>query len=414
MLYWKPSGKGNVSFLTIITTSVLFGTIFNIVLHLLLYGTADSSTQNPGNSSLHYIITGTLLILVSALVCFLLDKRLQSRAYVSELNTLKYFTDELHRVSSEEEAYEVLCSFLRKMPSVDKVMIFSRDESSQDENMLHNIQYGGDPVCSMSVEECSLMKSLEEYYVNCIKENSPVCPCQSDEFRKGSYICIPIVFTKLSHVILQLYSKHANSFDSLTVFKIRTYMEIAKPVIASKRTLQVLSKKANTDRLTKLYNRSFLDPYLENQIEAANLTSQQVSLLMVDMDHFKIVNDTYGHIAGDYILTIFAELVLKCIRKTDLIARYGGDEFIVVLPSTNTETAEIIAKRIIDTVAQAQIPSLGGVEIPSITCSVGISTYPDHCSSKNDLIKTSDIALYSAKQSGRNCTKTFTCTSLTF
>ncbi len=175
----------------------------------------------------------------------------------------------------------------------------------------------------------------------------------------------------------------------------------------SVKLLEILKTQASTDKLTELYNRSYLDPFLDNEIAAANKHNRKVSMIMVDMDHFKDINDTYGHTLGDHVLTIFAQVVLKCIRKSDIIARYGGDEFIVVLPSTDTETAQSIAERIRHEVSEAYIPPLDGIVISSISCSVGVSTYPTLCNSKNNLIRTSDHALYEAKHSGRNCTMVY-------
>ena len=147
-----------------------------------------------------------------------------------------------------------------------------------------------------------------------------------------------------------------------------------------------------------------MDTYLEDQIEAANLSNEQLSLIMVDIDHYKVINDNFGHTAGDYALTLFSGIIIKCTRKTDLVARFGGDEFIVILPTTDLVTAKFIAERIRQTVAETHIPPLDGVNIPSFTCSLGISTFPLHCDNKRSLIKTADIAMYKAKQSGRNCT----------
>ncbi len=181
--------------------------------------------------------------------------------------------------------------------------------------------------------------------------------------------------------------------------------------ILYKRSIQSLAdlkEQSSMDKLTELYNRSYLEPFLESEIDAAKKENQQISVIMVDMDHFKEINDTYGHIVGDHVLTIFAQVVLKCIRKTDIIARYGGDEFIVVLPNTDTETARSIAERIREDVSMTYIPPIDGVVISSIHCSVGISTYPVLCDSKTSLIRTSDLALYMAKRSGRNCTKVYT------
>lgn len=168
--------------------------------------------------------------------------------------------------------------------------------------------------------------------------------------------------------------------------------------------LEKFKVQASTDKLTELYNRSYLDPFLESEIDAAKKANQQISMIMVDMDHFKEINDAYGHAVGDHVLMIFAQVVLKCIRKTDIIARYGGDEFIVVLPCTDTETAGTVAERIRRDVSEAHIPPIDDVVISSISCCVGVSTYPVHCDNKNSLFRTSDLALYKAKHSGRNCT----------
>jgi diguanylate cyclase (GGDEF)-like protein len=173
------------------------------------------------------------------------------------------------------------------------------------------------------------------------------------------------------------------------------------------RALTKLKEQSSLDRLTELYNRSYLEPFLEGEVDAAKRENQQVSVMMVDMDHFKEINDTYGHVIGDTVLAIFAQVVLRCLRKTDIIARYGGDEFIVVLPNTDTETASSVADRIRKEVSETYIPPVDNVVISSIQCSIGISNYPVLCDSKNMLIKTSDLALYMAKRSGRNCTKVY-------
>lgn len=173
------------------------------------------------------------------------------------------------------------------------------------------------------------------------------------------------------------------------------------------RHAEELKELTSMDKLTELYNRRYLEPFLENELDAAKKENRKVSAIMVDVDHFKEINDTYGHIVGDHVLTIFAQTVMKCIRKTDIIARYGGDEFIVILPNTDTETAKAVAERIREDVAGTYIPPADGVRVSSIQCSVGISTYPVHCDNKYSLIKTSDLALYMAKRSGRNCIRVY-------
>ena len=350
-------------------------------------------------------------ILISALVFIsvILYKRLsKERCTTEELRNFKDFFDSLHCAPSDMEIYEVLYNFLRNLPFVDNVSLFYSTHNSHSDTVWEKFTDMEAPLCSICPDNCLVLTRSCECFVESVKSKSGCCPCQSGMYNSGSYICIPIADEgEKVKSLIQLYNRREDVFSVAELFKIKSYVEIARTMVSVRKTMSTLNKKATTDRLTKLYNRSFLDPYLENQIEAANITNQQISAIMVDMDHFKVINDSYGHMVGDYVLTIFAQLVLKCIRKTDLIARFGGDEFIVILPSTDTETAELIAERIRHEVSQTRIPPYNDIIVPPISCSVGVSTYPAFCGSKDELIMTSDLALYKAKRSGRNCIRIY-------
>jgi diguanylate cyclase (GGDEF)-like protein len=224
----------------------------------------------------------------------------------------------------------------------------------------------------------------------------------------ASSICLSAILFFLSKILLAGSSLDLNGI--LMIFAVITGMLsgllvfLYQKLLNKAKILKKFKELASTDKLTELYNRNYLEPFLESEIDAANKTNQQISMIMVDMDHFEEINDNYGHVVGDHVLTIFAQVVLKCIRKTDIIARYGGDEFIIVLPNTDTDTAGTIAERLRQDVSDTYIPPIDGVVFSSISCSVGVSTYPVLCDGKNSLIRTSDLALYKAKHSGRNCT----------
>ena len=128
---------------------------------------------------------------------------------------------------------------------------------------------------------------------------------------------------------------------------------------------------------------------------------------MLDIDHFKRINDTYGHAAGDEVLVVFSQVILRCLRRTDLVARYGGEEFVAILPATDTGTAMAIAERIRESVASEPMPKINNIQIPNITCSLGVSAFPMFATNKQTLLKTADVALYKAKQAGRNCVKLY-------
>jgi len=156
-----------------------------------------------------------------------------------------------------------------------------------------------------------------------------------------------------------------------------------------------------TDGLTGLYILRYFKQRLKEELYRAERTHGQLSLMILDIDHFKRFNDTYGHPAGDTILATIAERVLANARKIDLTARYGGDEFFILLPDTSPEDALSLADRLHQAVAGEPIALPDG-KLIRLTVSIGIATYPTHAASIDELIKRADEALYWIKSHGRN------------
>lgn len=175
----------------------------------------------------------------------------------------------------------------------------------------------------------------------------------------------------------------------------------------SRKLVEELEEQPSRDKRNDTYDKSYLDPFLKGEIDASDKEGKPVSIIMADLDHFKGINDTYGRIVGDHILAIFAQVVLKCLRPTDIITRYAGDELIVILPDTDTATAASIAEKMRTEVANTYIPPVDNVVVSSINCSVGVATYPVLCDIGDSLIRSSEIALYMAKRSGRDCVRVF-------
>lgn len=158
---------------------------------------------------------------------------------------------------------------------------------------------------------------------------------------------------------------------------------------------------ATTDSLTGVYNRRTFKELAEPYLSRSRRVREPVSVLMLDLDHFKRVNDTYGHLAGDEVLGAFAKLVQSCLRKEDLLARYGGEEFVVLLPGTPASAAAALAERIRDKVALAPLRAAGH-DVP-ITVSVGVtSEIGPKLPSLEAMLGRADEALYQAKAEGRN------------
>jgi diguanylate cyclase (GGDEF)-like protein len=168
----------------------------------------------------------------------------------------------------------------------------------------------------------------------------------------------------------------------------------------SKRLQRQFEHIATIDGLTGLRNRRWLDETFPRQLERAARVNEPVALLVIDIDHFKVLNDQHGHLTGDAVLCSLSQLMTRHLRPADLLARYGGEEFAVMLPDTDATTARVIAERLRETIESADRDSSG---LPTITVSVGLAS-----SQAGDtvrmLLARADQALYRAKRSGRNRT----------
>lgn len=163
------------------------------------------------------------------------------------------------------------------------------------------------------------------------------------------------------------------------------------------REIELLSK---TDALTGLWNRGYLEEMMEMEFKRARRYLHDMSILVIDLDHFKKINDTYGHLGGDEVLRHVSERIMKCLRETDFIGRYGGEEIVVILSETTIETASDIGHKICSVIGSEPIP-FGDVNIP-VTASIGISALRKEHEGYEEIFSEADDALYSSKNGGRN------------
>ena len=173
--------------------------------------------------------------------------------------------------------------------------------------------------------------------------------------------------------------------------------------ISDRKTLEnELEEMATRDPLTGLFNRREMSRVLEEELDRARRYQRPMAVLWVDFDHFKDVNDTFGHAAGDSVLRSISRLLLGSVRSVDAIGRFGGEEFVIVLPEMDLEEARDTAERLRRKVAEKPQPLGNGQEVP-LTISVGVAVYPDHGQTASTLCAAADKAMYLAKQRGRNC-----------
>jgi diguanylate cyclase (GGDEF)-like protein len=182
---------------------------------------------------------------------------------------------------------------------------------------------------------------------------------------------------------------------------IRSILEPPAIALDNALSLQRAEAVSVTDDLTGLYNSRYLNQVLRRESKRASRSGRPLSLLFLDLDGFKQVNDTYGHLAGSKALVEAAVIIRGSARETDVAARFGGDEFSVVLPDTGQEGALSVAERIRDRICASQFLASDGLSI-HLTASIGVATLPDVAASAEELLRAADVAMYRVKDAGKN------------
>ncbi len=216
-----------------------------------------------------------------------------------------------------------------------------------------------------------------------------------------SHLTLPLAAEGEIMGCISLDSDQLNAFDTQDL---QFFSVIGCQMAATLRHFQKLNSikdMAIYDTLTNLHNRRHFEERLGAETQKSFLSNSPLSLIMVDIDHFKKVNDTYGHDAGDEVICTIASLLKNSVRKDDTVARYGGEEFVLILPGAKLEVTSIISERI-RRLVETTLFDIGQSQI-NMTISIGISNLPaNRARSKEELIKMADVALYNAKNGGRN------------
>ncbi len=197
---------------------------------------------------------------------------------------------------------------------------------------------------------------------------------------------------------------HAISLIALQLVIISSCFSLT--VSASQQLASKLAIQATIDSLTGIYNRRAFDEFANKSVLRAQREQTPISIILMDIDLFKQVNDQYGHQLGDKVLQEFSLRLKNSVRQYDILSRYGGEEFTLLLPNTNTSTAMIIAEKLRHTIAQPVFCLEGGAEL-AVTASFGVATIQDEDIDWQKFISFADQALYQAKENGRNCVKLY-------
>jgi diguanylate cyclase (GGDEF)-like protein len=223
-----------------------------------------------------------------------------------------------------------------------------------------------------------------------------------DSVYSSSSLVLPIVANNRVMGSLQLFSLDPDHFSPEHAQLLWIFSLVAENQLTREHANEGLLRFAFTDYLTGLKTRGYFEQQLELEIKRAERNKTPVSLLMIDIDYFKPLNDTHGHHIGDQILRDVASLLMKDMREVDTVARYGGEEFVIVLPETDGQGALQVAQRLRRNIEQANFFAGSPNAIEHLTISIGVALFGQDALFKRDLIPYADAALYDAKAGGRN------------
>jgi diguanylate cyclase (GGDEF)-like protein/PAS domain S-box-containing protein len=215
-----------------------------------------------------------------------------------------------------------------------------------------------------------------------------------------SYIGAPIKRKEKLLGFLNLDAATPNFFKNKHLSRIQALADQAAIAIENAQLYKEMEKLAITDSLTGLYNRRFFFAFAENEIERTKRYNKNLSIIMVDIDHFKDVNDRFGHLIGDQVLKEISDICLSILRKVDVMCRYGGEEFVVLLPETEESDAAHAAERMCTAISTSRLKTEKGNV--SVTVSIGVTELDKSHGTLEKLLATADKALYTAKEAGRN------------
>jgi diguanylate cyclase (GGDEF)-like protein len=256
----------------------------------------------------------------------------------------------------------------------------------------------------------TLLKSGQAIIINNIDDEFPEFKAKYPNFKDflgefSSFALLPLMADKkfIGLLVLAKYAASAYIPDDLRLLLIISNQ--AGLAIQNRRLYEQAYYSAITDGLTGIYNHKYFREQLDFQLEKAKEYGFKISLIMVDIDHFKKFNDSYGHQIGDIVLKEVSMVIQSCVNPDSLVARYGGEEFAVILPDTPTEAAIPIAEKIRLEIENHIVKTSDYPDL-KVTVSLGIATFPDHIKNMSrmvvELIDIADDNLYSAKNAGRN------------
>lgn len=307
------------------------------------------------------------------------------------------FVDTLQVTPSEEEAHELVQRHLQRSLPGSTVVVLTRNNS---ENRLEPATtVAPDSTLGSRLPGAEPRNCLALRFGRTHREDSartPLLSCQLCAEQGSRTTCEPLLVA--GEVIGAVLVTHPDPLDGVDESRIRNAVRQAAPVLGNLRNLALAEFRANNDSLTGLPNKRATDDTLKRMVALANRTITPLAAAMLDLDHFKQINDRFGHAKGDEVLAAVGAALRSCLRASDFAGRFGGEELLLLLPETTAQDAVALTERIRDTIASIRVP---GVD-RAITVSIGVADLIQHGGDAPGLLRQADRALYTAKATGRN------------
>jgi diguanylate cyclase (GGDEF)-like protein len=395
--------------------AVLFAAMLLLLVHYVSYGMSEPVQQLiRASDRLRQGDFDPTLPVVSQNEFGLLSRSFLNMAQAlrrdrEELAAIKRFSEAVTECTSESEVYDHILHALRDRFQPRQVIIFKLRAEEDFLEAVASLNPLPVEVQNWPVIEgknsCKAVRMGRAFRVNDVTVE-PLCPGKFALPSAGSYFCGPLIAGGIIIGAVRLEAP-AGFWTPERESLLESYLGTSASVLSNLQLLQTMREQANIDPLTGLYNRRFCKDYARKLMAMARRKDTPLGFIMLDLDHFKNINDAYGHEVGDRVLKQFAKTVTQSMRETNLTARLGGEEFVILLPDTGAKACRVVAERIRNAVARMSMPQVKDKQLPPITVSLGIAVYPEHGGSLEEMLQTSDRALYESKRAGRNRTTVY-------
>jgi diguanylate cyclase (GGDEF)-like protein len=344
---------------------------------------------------------GTLASCLNAMVEQLTASSSQQRETLDQEATYtssqEMFSEILQVTESESEAHDLLKLHIERGVTGTELVVLNRNNSQDRLEATTSLAEGSrllEPLKSARPRGCLAVRLARPFQSG--GASPSLLTCEICGAGPAQSICLPLLVS--GEVIGSILIDHDAPLDDRDERRVHESVAYAAPILANLRNLALAEARASTDALTGLPNRRAIQDTLKRVVAHSARTVSPLAAILIDLDHFKRINDTYGHDKGDAVLAAVGDVLSGSLRASDFVGRNGGEEFVALLPDTDSTSAALIGEKLRGAIAAIDLPGLDR----AVTASFGIAIHPDMAGDSETLLRLADRALYAAKAGGRN------------